>query len=109
VESKHQELKRYLEERIDILKKAEEIFSALGNMNRMKILYLLMNEPMCVSGISSVLELSQPLVSQQLRILRHLNLVKGVRDGRKIVYSIADRHIVEAMKNIQEYLEEKSS
>ena len=39
------------------------------------------------------LELAQPAVSQHLRVLRHLGLVVGERDGRQTIYGLHDDHV----------------
>ena len=67
-------------------------FNALADPTRLKLLRLLCNqkEPdaLCVGAITGLLGISQPAVSQHLRILKSVGLVKGQRRGYHIHYSV---------------------
>ena len=73
---------------------AAEVFKALSAPARLLILRRLADGSACVRDLGAELGLSQPLVSQHLRVLRQAHLVRGVRRGREIVYEVADRHVV---------------
>ena len=70
-----------------------ETFAALADSNRAKIIYSLIGQDLCVCDIASVVGISESAVSQHLRILRNLRLVKQRKDGRMMYYSINDDHI----------------
>jgi DNA-binding transcriptional ArsR family regulator len=70
-----------------------EIFRALGDPSRAKIVYSLLQQELCVCDLAAVCELSESATSQHLRILRGLRIVKFRRDGRMSRYSIEDDHI----------------
>jgi len=70
-----------------------ETFAALADSNRAKIIYSLVGQELCVCDIACVVGISESAVSQHLRILRTLRLVKQRKDGRKVYYSINDEHI----------------
>ena len=70
-----------------------ETFSALADANRAKILHSLANGELNVSDIAATVGVSESAVSQHLRILRTLRLVKGRKDGRRVFYSVNDEHI----------------
>lgn len=70
-----------------------QTFSALADSNRAKIIYSLIGSELCVCDIASVVGISESAVSQHLRILRNLRLVKQWKDGRMMYYSINDDHI----------------
>jgi DNA-binding transcriptional ArsR family regulator len=70
-----------------------ETFSALADSNRSKILYSLSNQELCVCDLACVVSISESAVSQHLRILRNLRLVRSRRDGRVVYYSLNDEHI----------------
>lgn len=53
----------------------------------------LIHGPACVHEFAEDLGLSQPLVSQHLRVLRSLDLVRGTRRGKEIDYALADEHV----------------
>ncbi|MDD4730206.1 MAG: metalloregulator ArsR/SmtB family transcription factor [Dysgonamonadaceae bacterium] len=71
-----------------------EIFKALGDGTRIKLLHALAQEEMCVCDLAEVVAMSQSLVSHQLRVLRNLRLVKYRREGKMVYYSLDDEHIV---------------
>jgi len=70
-----------------------ELFKIFGDSTRIKILYALVNKEMNVTEISTFLKMTQPAISQQLRVLKLNGLVKSRRDGKLIIYSLADDHV----------------
>jgi DNA-binding transcriptional ArsR family regulator len=70
-----------------------ELFKALGDPTRVKILFALMTKELCVCDIAAVIGISDSAVSHQLRVLRTLRLVKFRRDGKILYYSLADSHV----------------
>ena len=71
-----------------------QIFKAFGDYTRYKILYLLYARELSVSEITSEIGVSQSAISHQLKLLRQTGLVSGRRDGQRILYSLADKHII---------------
>jgi len=72
---------------------AAEIFRALGDTSRSKIVFSLLQQELCVCDLAAVCDLSESATSQHLRILRGLRIVKLRRDGRMSYYSIDDDHV----------------
>lgn len=70
-----------------------EFFKIFADPTRLRILDFLLNGPKCVHEISEALNISQSAVSHQLKNLRTSNLVKTDREGKNILYTIADEHI----------------
>lgn len=68
------------------------LFKALGDPNRLRILWALNHEEMCVCDLALFLGVSESAVSHQLRQLRQLNLVTSRREGPVIYYRISDSH-----------------
>ena len=66
---------------------------ALGAPSRVRSLGRLRGGPWSVGELAREVGMSQPAVSQQLRVLRHLGLVVGVRRGRHVVYELHDDHV----------------
>jgi len=60
---------------------------------RVGIVVLLDERPRSVNELVESLGVSQPLVSQHLRVLRGLGLVDGQRDGRAMIYSLTDERV----------------
>ena len=75
-----------------------ETFRVLGDPTRVRILDAISGGEVCVSGIASVVGLSESAVSHQLRLLRHMRLVRARRAGRQVFYALDDRHIAELLE-----------
>jgi len=84
-----------------------EVFKALGDETRTKILYLLAQQPLCVCDLATILEMTLPAVSHHLRLLKAMRLVKYVRDGKMVYYSLDDDHIMNLIREAQEHLAEE--
>jgi len=83
-----------------------ELFKALSDETRTKILYLLADGELCVCDIADILGMSLPAVSHHLRLLRTMRLVKYRRQGKQAYYSLDDEHIVQLIKVAQEHFSE---
>ena len=71
-----------------------ELFKVFGDSTRIKILYVLLESEMCVCDIANLLNMTQSAISHQLRVLKQSQLVKFKREGKTILYSLADQHVV---------------
>ena len=80
------------------------LMGALSTASRVRILARLRVSPCAVGELSAELEMEQPAVSHQLRVLRDLGLVVGDRSGRSVVYGLFDSHVAslidEALRHI---------
>ena len=83
-----------------------ELFRIFGDSTRIKILYSLFDNELCVGDIAQILRLSQSSVSHQLRILKDSKLVKFRREGKSIFYSLDDDHVRSILNLGMEHLEE---
>ncbi len=83
-----------------------QTFKALGDVSRLKILWALEHEEMCVCDLAALLGITESAVSHQLRLLRTLRLVKNRRDRTILYYRLADVHVSQlvgiALQHIQE-------
>ena len=77
----------------DTLYDLSELFKVFGDYTRIKILYDLFSGEKNVTEICRDLEMNQSAVSHQLKILRTAQLVQGRREGKIIVYALADDHV----------------
>lgn len=73
-------------------------FKVLGEPSRMRILLALMEGEMCVYHIAEAAGGNQSAVSHQLRILKDNKIVKSRREGKNILYSVADEHIAKMIE-----------
>lgn len=70
-----------------------ELFKVFGDTTRIKILYALFENEMCVCDIAVLLGMNQSAISHQLRVLKQAGLVKFRRDGKVVYYSLDDEHV----------------
>ena len=70
-----------------------ELFKGFADSTRVHILSLLVEQELCVTDIAEAVELSQSAISHQLRILKQMHLIKFRREGKNILYSLADDHV----------------
>jgi DNA-binding transcriptional ArsR family regulator len=70
---------------------------ALATPSRLLILDRLHEGPATVGELAEAAGMEQSAVSHQLRLLRNLGLVDGVRQGRSIVYSLYDNHVAQLL------------
>lgn len=86
------------------LEKTARIFRALADPSRLRILTVLAEGSACVSELATEDQLST--VSQRLRTLRTENLVKRHREGKHLIYELADDHVLEMVENALRHAEE---
>nr|WP_312867134.1 metalloregulator ArsR/SmtB family transcription factor [Streptomyces zagrosensis] len=70
-----------------------EVMQALASPVRVQILDRLLHSPCPVGELAAEVGMEQNTVSNHLRMLRHLGLVAGLRDGRRVLYSLHDDHV----------------
>lgn len=70
-----------------------ELFKVFGDSTRIRILYALFEEEICVCDLAAALSMTQSAVSHQLRILKQAKLVRFRREGKSVLYSLADAHV----------------
>ena len=70
-----------------------ELFKIFADSTRIRILYVLLEHEMCVCDLAQLLNMTQSAISHQLRILKQMHLIKFRREGKNILYSLADDHV----------------
>ena len=70
-----------------------DLFKIFADTTRIKILYALMEQDLCVAHIAEAVGATQSAISHQLRILKQARLVRFRREGKSIIYSLADDHV----------------
>jgi len=78
---------------------------ALATPSRVRILAHLRERPSSVTELAEAIEMEQSAVSHQLRVLRHLDLVVGKRDGRRIIYALHDTHVATLLEEAVYHVE----
>lgn len=81
----------------DTARTVAETMAALATPSRVRILSRLSAGACSVGELAEGVEMEQSAVSQQLRVLRHLGLVIGERQGRQVIYALHDDHVAELL------------
>ena len=83
-----------------------ELFKVFGDSTRMRILFALFDQEICVNDLAEILSMTQSAVSHQLRILKSAHLVGSRREGKSIIYFLADEHVRTIIDQGREHVEE---
>jgi len=82
-----------------------DLFSALSDPTRLRIISVLLDDEMNVGEIASQLEMTESAVSHQLRGLRQMKLVRNRKEGRQVFYTLADDHVEKLYRMGLEHVE----
>lgn len=77
----------------ELLCDLSDLFKLFGDTTRLKILFSLFEEPMCVCAIAELLGMTQSAISHQLKTLKDANLVGNRREGKTVYYFLSDDHV----------------
>lgn len=89
----------------EVIFRVSEIFKALSDPTRIRILHLLFEKEYSVNEIAKTLDLKQSTVSHQLRFLKNLRLVKKRREGTMIYYTYDDEHVMNLLEQSIEHVQ----
>ena len=91
----------------DTFNKLAEFFKILGDTTRVKILFALDQNEMCVCDIANVLGMSKSSISHQLGTLRRSGIIKCRKSGKEVFYMLDDNHVKEVFEIGVEHIEHK--
>ena len=91
---------------VETLAAAGELLRALAAPVRIAVVLQLRSSPRCVHELVDVLGVTQPLISQHLRVLKSAGVVRGERRGREVVYRLVDDHLAHIVVDAVEHAEE---
>lgn len=77
----------------ELLYDLADLFKIFADTTRIKVLFVLMGQELCVADIAEAVNASQSAISHQLRILKNAHLVKYHREGKQVIYSLSDDHV----------------
>jgi DNA-binding transcriptional ArsR family regulator len=100
----HSDINRLLDD-TGFAQAAADSVQALATPSRLRILARLHAGPASVNEIAASVAMEGSAVSHQLRLLRHLGLVVGRRDGRQVVYELHDDHVAELLDQVVSHVE----
>jgi len=82
------------------------LYKAFADGTRLRILWALSREEMCVCDLAFLLDMTKSAISHQLKFLRLSNLVKFRKQGQIVYYSLADAHVVDIFEKGFEHINE---
>jgi DNA-binding transcriptional ArsR family regulator len=88
---------------------AAEIFRALGDVARLRLLAHLLDGERCVGDLADLEGEALSTISQRLRILRTEKIIVRRRNGKNVNYQVADLHIADLVKNALAHADEPTS
>lgn len=91
----------------ELLNKLAEFFKIVGDTTRVKILYALDKNELCVCDIANVVGMSKSSVSHQLSALRKSGIVKCKKVGKEVFYTLDDEHVKQVFEVGIEHIEHK--
>jgi DNA-binding transcriptional ArsR family regulator len=77
----------------DAITDLSELFHALGDPTRLKIVLALSAGELCVADLAEAIGMSESAVSHQLRLLRTLRLIRAQKAGKQVYYALDDDHV----------------
>ena len=83
-----------------------DLFKVFGDSTRIKIMYALYEDEMCVCAISELLNMTQSAISHQLKTLKDAKLVGSRREGKTVYYRLADDHVKSIIAEGYEHITE---
>lgn len=89
----------------ELLKRFELVFKALGEPSRLRILKVLSQRELCVCELEEILQMSQPRVSQHLRVLKQAGLVVERREKQWCFYTVDRAAMEECLSNFRQFME----
>lgn len=84
-----------------------DFFKVLCDYTRIRILFAIDGEPMCVCDIAELLGMTKSAVSHQLKLLRQSNLIVYRKSGKNVFYSLADDHVRDIIQKTLEHIGER--
>jgi len=90
------------------LSAAGDLLRALAAPVRIAIVLQLRSSPRCVHELVDALAVTQPLISQHLRVLKSAGVVRGERRGREVVYRLVDHHLAHIVLDAVEHAGEET-
>lgn len=90
----------------EIIYDLADLFKVFSDSTRIKILVALFDGELCVNDIAEKVGMSQTAISHQLRVLKQSHLIKYRRQGKSVIYSLADDHVKTIIGCATEHVEE---
>lgn len=91
----------------ETINRLSDVFKVFGDNTRIRILWKLFDNEMCVFDIAQALDMSQSAISHQLGTLKQARLVKARREGKNTFYSLDDNHVKRIIEQVLIHIDEE--
>lgn len=91
----------------DTLLLMADFYKAFSDSTRVRIIDALKDCELCVCDLAVILNMTKSAVSHQLRYLREMDIVKYVKVGKEVIYSLDDNHVKQIFDITLEHLKER--
>lgn len=81
-----------------------DFFKVMGDGTRIQLLWALEQSEMCVGDLAVLLNMTKSAVSHQLKVLRTAKLVKALKKGKNVYYSLDDNHVKTILEKALEHV-----
>lgn len=89
----------------EMLDNISGVFKVFGDVTRIKILWNLFDNEICVAQIAEKTQMSQSAISHQLKVLKEARLIRSRRDGKNTFYSLNDEHVKRIIEQVMIHLD----
>jgi len=90
------------------IQKVADFYKIIADPTRCKIISALMINPMCVCDLCNIMSMSKSSISHQLTKMRDAKILKCVRQGKEVIYSLEDDHIKEIFATTVRHLQHEN-
>ena len=90
----------------EVLYNLSDFFKVMGDGTRIRLLWALEENDLCVNDLAVLLDMTKSAVSHQLKILKTAKLVKAQKTGKNVYYSLDDDHVKMIVKMALEHVTE---
>ncbi|HIS83535.1 TPA: helix-turn-helix transcriptional regulator [Candidatus Scatenecus faecavium] len=90
--------------KINLLFELSDFFKVMSDSTRLRLLWALEEEELCVGDLAVILEMTKSAVSHQLKVLRTAKLVKSRKIGKNVYYSLDDHHVKTVLEKALEHV-----
>lgn len=94
-----------LRHRLEAVAGLSELFKALADETRTRVLVALDERELCVHDLAELMGMSLPAMSHHLRLLRAARLVRARREGKHVIYRLHDLHVVALIRKALEHFD----
>lgn len=92
----------------DIFNDLADFFKLIGDPTRLKILFTIDKNEVCVCDIANALSMTKSSISHQLAVLRKSEIVKCRKEGKEVYYSLDDDHVNEVFEIALNHINHKN-